>query len=191
MSRKPRIYNQDGRRTLMRTPQQTEFLKNYTTLESPTFGNAYRSAIAAGYAHYYASQFVSTKPKWLMDGLSQDREGMLMKAERNLDKALDMPLDSDELGDRALKATMFVAERLGRKVYGNVQEDQGNSTKILILPQTLILKNGINIEKLQGSEMQSLSEGNNNGQQVGILSETQRESTPQSEPAIFREDKDI
>lgn len=151
MRKKPKTYNQDGRRRLMRTPQQTEFLKNYTSLDSPTFGNAYRSALAAGYAHYYASQFVSTKPKWLLDGLSGDREGMLMKAERNLDRALDMPLDSDELGDRALKATMFVAERLGKKVYGNVQDDQNNSTKILILPQTLILKNGINTNAITGN----------------------------------------
>ncbi len=34
--------------------QEYEFLQAYTKIESETFGNAYKSALKAGYSHWYA-----------------------------------------------------------------------------------------------------------------------------------------
>lgn len=34
--------------------QEYDFFQRYTSIESDTFGNAYKSAIKAGYSHYYA-----------------------------------------------------------------------------------------------------------------------------------------
>jgi hypothetical protein len=122
-------------------PQQQAFLSYYLDPKSDTFGNAYRSGLRAGYPEGYSKMILYNKPAWLMDNLT--RMNMLVKAERNLDRALDIDVMDEVIGDRALKATFFVAEKLGKEIYGRNEEEGGNVTKILILPQTLILKNGI------------------------------------------------
>ncbi len=51
------------------TPQQNKFMECWLTPSSPTFSNAYRSAIEAGYSPHYAAQIISTKStqKWITD----------------------------------------------------------------------------------------------------------------------------
>jgi hypothetical protein len=41
------------------SPKQALFLKGYTDRKSPTFGNAYQSAVAAGYASEYARKITT------------------------------------------------------------------------------------------------------------------------------------
>lgn len=51
------------------TPQQLLFMEAWLTPTSPTFGNAYQSAIKAGYSDIYARQITSgaTDNKWLRE----------------------------------------------------------------------------------------------------------------------------
>lgn len=51
------------------TPQQKLFMKLWTSPDSPSFGNAYGSAIAAGYAPKYATNLASPSQanKWLLE----------------------------------------------------------------------------------------------------------------------------
>lgn len=49
------------------TPQQTKFMEHWLDPESETFGNAYKSAMLAGYKPYYANQLASpaVNNKWI------------------------------------------------------------------------------------------------------------------------------
>lgn len=51
------------------TPQQLLFMEAWLTPTSPTFGNAYQSAIKAGYSDIYARQITAdaTNNKWLRE----------------------------------------------------------------------------------------------------------------------------
>jgi hypothetical protein len=104
-------------------PRQTAFLQAYLDIKSETFGNALRSALKAGYSEEYANTIASRDTKWLSDNVGNTT--MLMKAERNLDKALDIPIEDEKIGDRGLKATMFVASRLGKEKWSERSEISG------------------------------------------------------------------
>lgn len=114
------------------SPQQIQFLSHYTNPESETFSNAYRSALKANYSEEYAQNITGQLPDWLSESISDIK--MLKKAERNLDKALDIDINNKEIGDRSLKATLFVAERLGKKKYSQKYDLEGSVTlkKIII-----------------------------------------------------------
>lgn len=112
------------------TPQQIEFLRGYTDPNSETFGNATQSAINAKYTREYAENITSLMPEWLSENIGDLK--MLRKAEKNLNNALDIDVKDEKLGDRGLRATMFVAERLGRKRYGQKIDLEATITKKLI-----------------------------------------------------------
>lgn len=130
-------------------PRQSLFLANYLNTKSPTFSNALQSALAAGYAQEYAESITSLAPDWLSERLGElNSERMLRKAERNLDEILDLPNTTQAMGafgpifekrddgekvpvmayaPKLIKikadTSQFVAERLGKKKYG----DKGNT----------------------------------------------------------------
>lgn len=129
-------------------PRQSLFLANYLDTKSPTFSNALQSALAAGYAQEYAESITSLAPDWLSERLGElNSERMLRKAERNLDEILDLPTMVQASGPfgplwegkgKDKKPIMtyaptlikvkndtsqFIAERLGKKKYG----DKGNT----------------------------------------------------------------
>lgn len=112
-------------------PQQTAFLSYYTNPQSDTFGNAYQSAIKANYTEEYAKNITGQMPDWLSENIRDIK--MLDKAEKNLDKALDISIDDDKHGDKALKVTIFVAERLGKKKYSVRNEVTGAEGKDLTI----------------------------------------------------------
>lgn len=51
--------------------QQQLFISYYLTPESPTFANAYKSALQAGYKEEYAQNITHLNPKWLSDIIGQ------------------------------------------------------------------------------------------------------------------------
>ncbi len=48
------------------TPKQRAFLSNWLTPASETYGNAYKSALQAGYRPGYAINILNESPKWLL-----------------------------------------------------------------------------------------------------------------------------
>lgn len=69
-------------------PQQLLFLKNYDDPKSPYFGNAFKSAVAAGYREEYAKNILSQNLTWLSENLER-RKRIMNKAENRLETLLD------------------------------------------------------------------------------------------------------
>jgi hypothetical protein len=119
-------------------PQQIEFIKFYLDPNSETFGNATQSALKAKYTDIYAKNITGLMPKWLSENIGDD--AMLSKAVSNLNEFLNMECKEDKIGafgpiidpitkkrikeDNVGKmrikydSTKFVAERLGKKKWG-------------------------------------------------------------------------
>lgn len=126
------------------TPQQIAFLEAYLDINKETFGNAYQSAIAAKYSKDYAENITVAMPKWLEENIGDAK--MLLKAERNLNKAMDIPVEDEKIGDRNLKASMFVAQRLGKVKYSERTELTGAEGRDLI-PVEEVKKRLANLKK--------------------------------------------
>lgn len=112
-------------------PRQQLFLKGYLDPKSETFSNALQSALKAGYSQEYSENIMSLMPEWLSDSIGKAK--MVIKAERNLDKALDGLLDDPEKGKKEIqwKASEFALERLKKQDYSQRTELTGkNGTSI-------------------------------------------------------------
>lgn len=115
-------------------PQQELFLASYTNPNSATFGNAYQSALKAGYTEEYSQNMIGKDLKWLSVYVSD--MGMLAKAEKVLNETLEMehvvpaigmfgpvldqnknPVMKVDKGILAIKhdSAKFVAETIGKR----------------------------------------------------------------------------
>ena len=111
-------------------PRQELFLKYYLDPKSKTFSDALHSALLAGYSDNYARQISSIGNEWLTD--YNRRQGMLVKAESNLDELLKINTDDTKrLGIKA-DITKFVASRLGKKYYSDRTEIDVRNVSIQI-----------------------------------------------------------
>lgn len=80
-------------------PRKAYFLAYYLDPESPTFSNAKASALQAGYEETYASNITDLMPAWFEEALTNSKaQKMLEKAERNLDKFLDLQTRVQAMG---------------------------------------------------------------------------------------------
>lgn len=97
-------------------PRQQLFFQYYTSRSSPTFSDATRSAMAAGYDEEYARNLVSRKPRWFSDAIRQ--MDLLDKSEQ----ALNELLTQDE--DLKVKAqvAMFIAKGAGKDRWQDKQK---------------------------------------------------------------------
>jgi len=108
------------------SPQQQEFLANYTNPNSDTFGNALQSALKAKYSQEYSESITYQMPDWLAENLGMIKR--LKQAERVLDKTLEMnTVDQEGKVDNQLLRTQvdvakFFSERIGKKVYSTKTE---------------------------------------------------------------------
>ena len=130
-----------GKKLLPLDQRQENTLAFYYDPKSPSFMDLKNSAISAGFTESYADNLFALLPDWLSDAIGQSK--MLSKAERNLDKFLDLkteqpilinkelvvddngnPIEITNPGLLRTKAdvTMFVAERLGKKKYSQRTE---------------------------------------------------------------------
>jgi len=115
-------------------PRQQKFKLFYLDPNSETFSNAKQSALKAGFAPEYADNILSLMPKWLSEIIATPRRArMIEKSERNLERALDIPIDDKEIGQRALDATKFVASRLGKDIYSDRVEHTGKDGRELTI----------------------------------------------------------
>ncbi len=105
------------------TPQQIEFKQNFCSPDSPTFGNAYQSAKRANYSEEYCKNITGQNADWISE-IIRDKE-LLDLAEQNLKTAMSIPITDEKIGDRSLKATVFVAKTLGKHKYSDRQEVTG------------------------------------------------------------------
>ena len=77
------------------TLQEFDFLRAYIDIASHTFGNAYQSALKAGYARYYARvirrHYQPWRMKLLKNALKDDDLVQMIEATRNLDFGMPVP----------------------------------------------------------------------------------------------------
>lgn len=113
-------------------PRHLAFLQYYLDPKSKTFSNAYQSGVKAGFSDEYSKVILSRDLDWLSE--SVNRDNMIKKAFRNLNKLLDENEDKRIL----LDTTKFVAERLGKlneekdiNIKGDVELDDTNTEKII------------------------------------------------------------
>ncbi len=114
--------NPNGANQYVVDPRQALFLEYYLDPKAGTFSNALQSALKAGFTQSYAESLMAQLPEWLSEKLGE--LNMLSKAERNLNKMLDLETEviAGRHDDRILRIkadiSKFVAERLGKTKYG-------------------------------------------------------------------------
>lgn len=112
-------------------------------IESITKGqaNAKKAAIEAGYSKDHAENI--TLQGWFKGRLAKlKRKEMLSKAERNLDKILDLPLE--DKANIVLDASKFVAKTLGKdEGYSDRSELTGKDGKDLMPDQKKLIADSI------------------------------------------------
>ena len=112
-------------------PRQLLFFEYYLDPKSETFSNILRSALKAGYEQSYAENISGQMPDWYKDKLGDIN--LLAKAERNLDRFLDMEDKPQIQAD----ITKFVAERVGKKKYSQRNENINVDIPLPILVEFL------------------------------------------------------
>ena len=110
-------------------PQQMAFKEAYCNPMSATFGNAYQSAIAVGYADEYAQTITTQGYAWYSEMLGD--QDLLNDAEKALKEAINYDvrnggekIDSG-VASIKLKAATFAAEGLGKEKYSKRNELTG------------------------------------------------------------------
>lgn len=108
------LTNPHGANQYKLDPRQAMFLAYYIDPESQSRGNAYKSAILAGYEEEYALNITSAMPLWLSEKIGEyERSGLLAKAEKNIEKFLDMPTRVQAMG---AFGPLFEKVRMKKKV---------------------------------------------------------------------------
>ena len=126
--------NPNGANQYQLDPRQKLTWELYAKPGTEYFGNAYQSAMKAGYEEGYAAQI--TTAEWFLDKLR--RLNMLSKAEKVLDKTLTYePVDEKgEIKVDLLRVQTDVAKHitktLGKEDYSERQELTGKDGKDLI-----------------------------------------------------------
>lgn len=125
--------NPNGANQYQLDPRQKLCWDFYVNPKSETFGNAYQSAMKAGYKDGSSKQI--TTENWFLEKCR--RLNLLNKAERNLDKILDLPLE--DKANVVLDASKFIAKTLGKdEGYSDRSELTGKDGESLLLTEEQI-----------------------------------------------------
>lgn len=127
--------NPNGANQYVLDPRQKMCWDLYINPKSETFGNAYQSALKAGYEK--TSSTIITTENWFIEKLR--RLNLLSKAERNLDNILDLPLE--DKANIVLDASKFVAKTLGKdEGYSERTEHTGKDGEAIEVKQITGMK---------------------------------------------------
>jgi hypothetical protein len=88
-------------------PRQLAFIDAYCDPDSPTYGNAYQSALKAKYSKEYAKVINNRTTKWMSEKVKDDL--LVKKAKDRLDELLDDKKDKKVVAD----LTKFVLKTKG------------------------------------------------------------------------------
>ncbi len=127
-------------------PRQKLCWNYYLDQTSPTFSNAYRSALKAGFSMWY-SKTITTRP-WFKDKMR--RTHLLTKSEKITDKILDMEAldENGKVKADVLRVQADVAKHIQKNLgkdegYTEKTEVAGGAGNIVFLPQELINRFGL------------------------------------------------
>lgn len=135
-------------------PQRLLFKENYCNPGSETFGNAYQSAIKAGFEDSYAKVIASpgTGNEWVKEIIKTSE--MLSLAEGVLKETLEMDCADDKYLKIKQDSAKFVAGRLGKGKWSERTEHTGKDGKDLPTPilGTNALSENLGTEKNSGAK---------------------------------------
>lgn len=175
-------------------PRQTEFARYYTDPKSPTFANAYQTALKVGYGEDYARTIISVGSQWVKEIIRAPRHTrMLEKAERNLEEtlALETKLKIVEDGEVIAEVTdpkllkiktdvsMFVAERLDKDTYSTKTVE--DKTITVDITKTLDDIANANRQKVDGQIVET-TEPLSGGEQKGEIGSDDIERSSKANP---------
>lgn len=125
------------------TPQQHLFMENWLTPTSVTFGNAYKSAVAAGYSDYYAQKIASpnTCNKWIGEFVKR-----LSLTEDHIIAGISELALSKELDSRSPADTNLKAYELLMKASGMIDSKSGTTVNIV---QPILGGNSISAQEVK------------------------------------------
>jgi hypothetical protein len=134
--------NPNGANQYQLDPRQKLCWESYIDPKSETFGNAYQSAMKAGYEEGYAAQI--TTVEWFLEKVR--RMNLLSKAEKVLEECLDMNTYGEKGTDAQLvkikqDTAKFVAETQGKaEGYSKRTEmtGEGGGPITVVAPQAVI-----------------------------------------------------
>lgn len=113
--------------------QQQTFLKHFIDPKSETWGNYLQSGLKAGYSREYSENISSLMPDWLSESIGDSK--LVMKANKNLEMALDGLLDDSEGGAKTIqwKATETTLKGLQKAKWADRKELGGIDGKDLFI----------------------------------------------------------
>ena len=118
-------------------PRQKLCWGNYVDQTKPTFSNAYQSAVQAGYSEFYSRTITSRS--WFKDKVR--RTHLLTKAEKVINKILDMESDKADILRVQSDAAKHITKTLGKDDgYTEKTEVENSGSGIVFLPVELINK---------------------------------------------------
>ncbi len=122
--------NNNGKKYVRKAidPRVAVFKAHYTNPSSDTFMNVLQSALRAGYSQQYSENIGNQNPGWYADMMQDSdvqRARMLKAAENALEKAVNYDDTEHSKATLKLKASTFVAERLGKDKYSSRSEMTG------------------------------------------------------------------
>lgn len=111
------------------TPQQHLFMAQWLNPKSTTFGNAYESAIVAGYSKYYANQITSKAVgnQWL-----QDYKRLVLFTNDHIEQGI-ISLANSSSNSRSPDDTRLKALELMTKIRGMTDTNK-HTTNVIVQP---------------------------------------------------------
>ena len=113
------------------TPQQHTFMEAWLSPTSSTFGNAFQSAIVAGYGEKYANQIASpsVNNKWI-----QEYTNRLILSEDHIIAALSDIATGKNIDSRSKTDTQVKALEILGDIKGMTGNKGGNTTNVIVQP---------------------------------------------------------
>lgn len=187
----PKRSNPNGANQYLLDPRQKLCWESYANPKSETFGNAYKSALKAGYEKATAKHI--TKELWFLE--KTRRLQLLSKAEKVLEEMLDMPVEKIDFGNKENQdgeqevtqvlitdpALVRIKQDTAKFIASTQGKNEGYSTRVentgadgKELPQPLmVIENGVlnndsNKKDIQADQENSSDTGGNVSQQNNI-----------------------
>lgn len=126
------------------SPQQALFLQLYYDRESPTWGNAKRSALAAGFSESMANQITYLRPQWFVDFCRQN--SLIEKIEEHFREVMNLPNVAQAMGAFGpLEVTRTIIEETGEVFKSGKKKGQPKTRRVKVkepvyVPNVAIIK---------------------------------------------------
>src|SRR5579884_3436872 len=112
-------------KTKLLSPKQSAFVRAYSSPDSPTFGNTYKSARVAGYSDYTARNFTPKRTAWMSDIVGQMANSTAISPEQIMTTLTDIINDDTEPTIIRLKSM-----ELAMRAYNMLSQRQEQQPKI-------------------------------------------------------------